>query len=65
MKNAEYFDYDTLNNERTEICQKIMEEFPDLEASIGGQISVDIYPKGRNKGQILASLMVQLFSLEI
>jgi phosphomannomutase len=50
----EYFDYDTLNNERTEICQKIMEEFPDLEASIGGQISVDIYPKGRNKGQILS-----------
>ena len=30
-----------------------MANFPDLEASIGGQISIDIHPKGANKSQIL------------
>ena len=29
----------------------INESFPDLEASVGGQISIDIHPKGANKSQ--------------
>ena len=30
---------------------RIEEKFPELEARIGGQISVDIQPKGNNKSQ--------------
>ena len=29
----------------------INESFPELEASVGGQISIDIHPKGANKSQ--------------
>ena len=28
-------------------------EFPFLEASVGGEISIDIYPRGKNKAQVL------------
>ena len=34
----------------------IEEKFPDLEATVGGQISIDIYPKGQNKAQVLDDL---------
>jgi phosphomannomutase len=33
-----------------------MAQFPRLEASIGGQISIDIHPKGQDKSQILKDL---------
>ena len=45
--------WDKINNERIKICQSIMNQFPDIEASIGGQISIDIYQKGKNKAQVL------------
>jgi len=48
-----YFEWDNKNHSRQELCEYITEECPDLEVSIGGQISIDIYPKGRNKGQVL------------
>ena len=48
-----YFNWDTLFKEREKICKIIMKECPEIEASIGGQISVDIHPKGANKSQIL------------
>ena len=34
-------------------CDEIMKQFPELEATVGGEISIDIYPKGKNKSQIL------------
>ena len=34
----------------------IEDTFPHLEASIGGEISIDIYPKGQNKAQVLSDL---------
>ena len=34
----------------------VEDTFPHLEASIGGQISIDIYPKGQNKSQVLDDL---------
>ena len=48
-----YFKWDKLNNERDLICKKIENKFPHLEASVGGEISIDIYPKGKNKSQVL------------
>ena len=49
----EYFEWDKQSLERKIIANAIKEKFPDLDAVIGGQISIDIYPKGKDKSQIL------------
>ena len=49
----EYYKWDKENGERKIIAQAVREKFPDLDAVIGGQISIDIYPKGMDKSQIL------------
>tara|TARA_Y100001963_G_C6623556_1_gene372916 strand:+ start:75 stop:812 length:738 start_codon:yes stop_codon:yes gene_type:complete len=49
----EYFEWDKKSCEREIITQTIKEKFSDLDAVIGGQISIDIYPKGNDKSQIL------------
>jgi len=46
-----YYDWDLARSERLKFASQIMEEFPDLEASVGGQISIDIHPAGANKSQ--------------
>ena len=51
-----YYKWDLKAKERETFCQIIEEKFPEIEASVGGQISIDIYPKGKNKGQILDEL---------
>ena len=51
-----YHMWDMLNEERKLFCKMVEETFPELEASIGGQISIDIYPKGQNKSQVLDDL---------
>ena len=49
----EYHKYDTDNKEREKIAKTIRDGWPKLDAVIGGQISIDIYPKGNDKSQIL------------
>ena len=49
----EYFKWDNENGERKIIANAVKEKFPDLDAVIGGQISIDIYPKGYDKSQVL------------
>jgi phosphomannomutase len=49
----EYFKYDNEKGERKIIAQAVREKFPELDAVIGGQISIDIYPKGNDKSQVL------------
>ena len=51
-----YYDWDKLQGERELFCKIVEDTFPDLEASIGGQISIDIYPKGQNKSQVLVDI---------
>lgn len=46
-------EYAANENERLELVKAIADNFPYLEASVGGQISIDIYMKGKNKAQIL------------
>ena len=53
----EYYDWDCRNKERETFCKIIEERFPELEATVGGQISIDIYPKGQNKAQVLDDLI--------
>tara|TARA_B100001113_G_C21104852_1_gene620403 strand:- start:1410 stop:2228 length:819 start_codon:yes stop_codon:yes gene_type:complete len=53
MERENYFKWDNENKEREEIVNLINGRFPELEAVIGGQISIDIYPKGMDKSQVL------------
>ena len=47
----EYGEWDDVNKERLDMAAIINESFPELEASVGGQISIDIHPRGANKSQ--------------
>ena len=49
---ANYFEYDSQFKEREKIAKSIKEGWPELDAVIGGQISIDIYPIGKDKSQI-------------
>jgi len=51
-----YYDWDNRAGERLKLCKMIENEWPELEATIGGQISIDIYPKGQNKSQVLLDI---------
>jgi len=60
-KREEYYQWDQLNKERIQICNSIMRKFPDIEASVGGEISIDIYKKGQNKSQVLNDISGEIY----
>ena len=47
----EYEAWDKENGERVILRERILNMFPSLDCAIGGQISIDIYPKGLDKSQ--------------
>jgi len=47
----EYGEWDKAHQERKMIRDKIMSSFTGLDVAVGGQISVDIYPRGNDKSQ--------------
>tara|TARA_B100001939_G_scaffold55410_1_gene44590 strand:+ start:6673 stop:7380 length:708 start_codon:yes stop_codon:yes gene_type:complete len=49
----EYYLWDLGKGERADIAHKLSEQFPELEFVIGGEISIDIFPKGNDKSQVL------------
>jgi len=53
----EYSNWDEYSLERESIAKTIREEYPELDASIGGMISIDIYPKGKNKSQVIDDMV--------
>ncbi len=61
----EYAAWDAINGERKNIAAQINNAFPDLEAAIGGSISIDIIPKGNNKSQAIDYIMDYLYLGEI
>ena len=44
-----YFEWDKEHGERKKIAAHLSGEYPNIEILIGGQISMDIQPKGKNK----------------
>ena len=48
-----YKEWDEHKNERNTIAKRFNELFPDIEARVGGETGIDIYPKGNDKGQII------------
>ena len=57
----DYFEYDKKTNERQIISVAIKDKFPELDAVIGGQISIDIAPKGNDKSQVIDVVKKQPF----
>lgn len=45
----DFFEYDKTHNVRKNLCSVLSAEFPELKFSIGGQISIDVFPKDWNK----------------
>ena len=50
---SDYHLWDMQNKERGQIAKHIRDNYPDIEAVLGGEISIDIYPKGNDKSQVL------------
>ena len=48
-----YVEHDLRINERDRIAKSFSIMFPDIEARVGGETGIDIFPKGNNKSQIL------------
>tara|TARA_R100000234_G_scaffold92163_1_gene60325 strand:+ start:499 stop:1350 length:852 start_codon:yes stop_codon:yes gene_type:complete len=53
----DYFRYDLQSKEREIIASLINKQWVDIEAVIGGQISIDIAPRGNDKSQVLKHIM--------
>ena len=51
-----YYNWDRDCKEREDIVAYITHLYPDFEVAIGGQISVDIYPRGKNKAQVVDTI---------
>ena len=51
-----YNRWDSINGEREKIVNFINKNYPTLNASIGGEISIDIIQEGYDKGQIVHAL---------
>ena len=49
----QYYIWDLRHKEREQFANSIKLNFPAIDAVVGGEISIDIYPKGLDKGQIL------------
>ncbi len=51
-----YKQWDEVHREREDFLEYITSRYPAVEASIGGEISVDIYPRGNDKSQVIKYL---------
>tara|TARA_Y100000592_G_scaffold35948_2_gene57031 strand:- start:47586 stop:48353 length:768 start_codon:yes stop_codon:yes gene_type:complete len=61
----EYYNWDLENDERKQLSDYINNNYPDLEAAIGGQISIDIFPRGNDKSQAIDYILNYLYPGEI
>lgn len=48
-----YVDWDKKTNERIKISKAFKSLFPEIEAKVGGETGIDIFPIGNDKSQIL------------
>lgn len=49
----EYIFWDEATEERERLSMDIMNKFPDISAVVGGETGLDIFPKGKDKQQVL------------
>ena len=48
-----YVNHDSKTNERARIAKEFKERFPDIQAGVGGETGIDIFPVGKDKAQII------------
>ena len=48
-----YYEHDKIAREREAIVYELGEQFEDLDFTVGGKISIDIYPAGNDKSQTI------------
>lgn len=53
LQRSEYVKWDNSSDERVNIAKDFNSLFPELEAKVGGETGIDIFPKGLDKSQIL------------
>jgi phosphomannomutase len=53
---ADYIGWDKSTDERMNLREKLDHRFGDLDVFVGGDTGLDIYPKGKNKEQVLEFL---------
>lgn len=61
----EYFEWDKENQERSSIVEHINRNYQNIEAAIGGEISIDIFPRGNDKSQAIDYILNYLYPGEI
>ena len=49
----QYYYYDCKTKEREQIAKAFNEKFPKLQADVGGETGIDIFPYGKDKAQIV------------
>lgn len=49
----EYYEWDSKNHERKNIAAELRARFPSLDFNVGGEISIDIHPKGNDKSRAI------------
>ncbi len=57
---AAYRKYDDQTGERGWIVEQLRLHFPDFDYSIGGDISIDIAPRGWSKAQVLPTVLAEV-----
>tara|TARA_Y100000593_G_C4199118_1_gene280934 strand:- start:52 stop:801 length:750 start_codon:yes stop_codon:yes gene_type:complete len=60
-----YFKWDQEHNERNIIAREIKETWPQIDAVIGGQISIDILKRGFDKSQVIDVIKDKLNGIDI
>ena len=53
-----YVEHDKKTEERVKIAREFKEKFPLLDALVGGETGIDIFPLGKDKVQILDDFMI-------
>ena len=53
-----YVEYDKKTDERVRIAREFKEKFPHLEAVVGGETGIDIFPVGKDKSQIIDDFLI-------
>tara|TARA_R110002020_G_scaffold103752_3_gene243090 strand:- start:9353 stop:10048 length:696 start_codon:yes stop_codon:yes gene_type:complete len=53
---SEYHKWDNLHLERRDIINTLKSKHPKIDLTIGGEISIDIYEKGKDKSQVIDRL---------
>ena len=52
-KREEYYNWDKEHQERKLFCEMIEDKYPHLESKVRDDVRIVIYPKGKDKSQIL------------